>query len=119
MSLANELAKADSKEWIASTDRVSILMSFAGRNVHDLQAGLSVHRSPIDPPAVLRSEQWRQHPPEVVLIKRPEPTDAAQMQAYRQFMNVFAADGTDWALRKKTKHWSVFGRKIDLAQSGK
>lgn len=108
MSLADELAKEKSRQWIAASDRASILMAFTGRYVHSLRT------KPLD---VIHSEQWKQHPPEIILVKCPKPKDTSMMRVYNQLMEVFGADGENWKLDKQTRRWVVFRRKTGPAKS--
>jgi len=119
MSLASELAKEKSDQWIAASNRASILMTFTGRNVHDMQTGIGVLHSSIKPLEVIRSEKWQQHPPGVVLIRRSKSKDASEMQAYNQLVGVFTADRENWTQDKETKCWVIFRRKINRAKPAK
>jgi len=110
MLLVDELEKEQSSEWIASSDRASILMGFGGRNVHSLR------KKPFD---IIGSEQWEQHPPEIILLKRPRPKDAPRMEAHQQLMDLFSEDKENWALDKETKSWYVFRRKTNPVKPAK
>jgi hypothetical protein len=111
MSLVDELAMEKSRAWIATSGKTTILLAFTGRYVHYLG------KEPLD---VIRSEQWREHPPAVVLLERPKSTDdASDMQVHRQLMDVFGADREHWALDRETERWLVFRRKIGQAQAGR
>ncbi|MDP6045616.1 MAG: hypothetical protein QGG25_08410, partial [Phycisphaerae bacterium] len=111
MSLVDELAMEKSRAWIATSGKTTILLAFTGRYVHCLG------KEPLD---VIRSEQWREHPPAVVLLERPKSTDdASDMQVHRQLMDVFGADREHWALDRETERWLVFRRKIGQAQAGR
>jgi hypothetical protein len=103
MPLANELAREKSDAWIASSGRGTTLRAFSGRCVHDLIPG---------PLRVVDSEQWHQHPPAVILLKRPKPEQTDIMDAARIMMEHFDSDKDNWTLASKTKRWVVFKRKI-------
>ncbi|MCK5113780.1 MAG: hypothetical protein KAR11_03350 [Phycisphaerae bacterium] len=106
MSLVTQLQSQQSDQWIAASDRISVLTAFSGRNVHELQT------NPLD---VIHSPQWKQNLPEVVLIKRPKPKEASKTQVYNQLMEIFTTNKANWTLDKETKAWVVFRRKSDQA----
>ncbi|GEM_PF-3436415 len=102
MALAGELAGEKSRQWIAASEKSSILIAFSGRYVHSLR------KKPME---VIRSRQWQEHPPEVVLLRRPKPKDAIGLQKFRQLIGIFG-NNKNWTLDKETKRWLVFRRKM-------